>query len=263
MQVGPRGCDDGPMAFSELSRPWRMRSNDNPRGGLLLCHGFTGAPQSMRPWAEHHAAAGWEVLLPLLPGHAATWQEMARTTRHDWLDAVRRAALELLERHERIAVAGLSMGGTLALALAQDPGIGPRLRGLALVNPAVSVPRAAVLAPVIWPLVRTMPAIASDIAAPGVVEEAYERTPLRSVAQLRALTAQVRRGLPRVRTPILLATSPRDGVVDPRDSDLVAARAGGVVERLRLADSRHVATLDHDAPRIFGTSLRFLEETSP
>lgn len=250
------------MAFSELSRPWRMRGDYNPRGGLLLCHGFTGAPQSMRPWAEHHAAAGWEVSLPLLPGHATTWQEMTRTTRHDWYGEVRRAALELLERHERIAVAGMSMGGTLSLALAQDPTIAPRLQGLALVNPAATVPRAALLSPLVWPLVRSLPAIASDIAAPGGIEEAYERTPMRSVAQLRALTAQVRRALPRVRTPLLLATSPQDHVVDPRDSDLIAARVGGVVERLRLPDSHHVATLDHDAPRIFEASLRFLEETS-
>src|SRR5699024_11322210 len=43
-EPGGRGCDDGPMAFSELSHPWRARGHSNPRGGLLLCHGFTGSP---------------------------------------------------------------------------------------------------------------------------------------------------------------------------------------------------------------------------
>jgi carboxylesterase len=40
--------------------------------GVVLCHGFTGSPQSMRPWAEHLAAAGLSVRLPRLPGHGTT-----------------------------------------------------------------------------------------------------------------------------------------------------------------------------------------------
>ena len=46
--------------------------------GVLLCHGFTGSPQSLRPWAEYLAAAGLTVSLPRLPGHGTTWQEMAQ-----------------------------------------------------------------------------------------------------------------------------------------------------------------------------------------
>ena len=43
---------------------------DLPGGpvGALLCHGFTGTTQSMRPWAEHLAAAGLTVTAPRLPG---------------------------------------------------------------------------------------------------------------------------------------------------------------------------------------------------
>ena len=109
------------MAFSELSRPWRARGHSNPRGGLLLCHGFTGSPQSMRPWAEHHAALGWEVELPLLPGHARTEQDLARTIWQDWYECVREAALELSGTLGPIAVGGLSMGGT-------SPSRSPRTR---------------------------------------------------------------------------------------------------------------------------------------
>ncbi len=37
--------------------------------GVLVLHGFTGNPQSMRSLAEAFAAAGYTVELPLLPGH--------------------------------------------------------------------------------------------------------------------------------------------------------------------------------------------------
>ena len=31
---------------------------DGGEVGVVLSHGFTGSPQSLRPWAEHLAAAG-------------------------------------------------------------------------------------------------------------------------------------------------------------------------------------------------------------
>ena len=32
--------------------------------GVLLCHGFTGSPQTLRPWAEYLAQQGFTVSLP-------------------------------------------------------------------------------------------------------------------------------------------------------------------------------------------------------
>ena len=36
--------------------------------GVLLCHGFTSTPATMRPWGEHLAEAGFTVRCPRLPG---------------------------------------------------------------------------------------------------------------------------------------------------------------------------------------------------
>ena len=54
--------------------------HEGDRHAVLLCHGFTGNPSSLRPWAEAIAAAGHTVHLPRLPGHGTSWQDMARTT---------------------------------------------------------------------------------------------------------------------------------------------------------------------------------------
>ena len=78
--------------------------------GVLLCHGFTGSPQSLRPWAEYLAEAGLSVWLPRLPGHGTTWQEMARTRWEDWYAEVDRAFDELRAKSDEIFVMGLSMG---------------------------------------------------------------------------------------------------------------------------------------------------------
>ena len=52
--------------------------------GVLVCHGFTGSPQSVRPWADHLAAQGLTVSLPLLPGHGTRWEDLAVTGWQDW-----------------------------------------------------------------------------------------------------------------------------------------------------------------------------------
>src|SRR6185503_951996 len=66
--------------------------------GVLVCHGFTGSPQSVRPWAERLAAEDFTVRLPRLPGHGTSWQEMNRTQWADWLAEAERAFAELVER---------------------------------------------------------------------------------------------------------------------------------------------------------------------
>lgn len=251
------------MAFSELSRPWRGSGHSNPRGGLLLCHGFTGSPQSMRPWAEDHAARGWDVDLPLLPGHATSERELAGTTWQDWYGCVRDAALALSAEHGPIAVGGLSMGGALALALAEDPQLEGRIAAVVAVNPGMTLPAAANVAELIAPVVRTLPGIGSDIAREDAAEEAYARLPVRAVAQLRRLFRRTRRDLGAVQVPLLLATSREDHTVPPADSDIVAAGVRGPVERLPLPRSYHLATLDHDADLLFETSARFLDEHLP
>ena len=53
--------------------PW---SADGGPHGVLVLHGFTGNPQSMRGLAEAFAAAGFTVELPLLPGHGTSVDDM-------------------------------------------------------------------------------------------------------------------------------------------------------------------------------------------
>lgn len=252
------GTDD---RFSERARPWHGSAHSTvaPRGGLLLCHGFTGTPQSLRDWGEDHAARGWEVSLPLLPGHGTSWRELARTPWRAWTEAVREAARELAARHGTIAVGGLSMGGALALALAEEGDTACTVGALVLVNPSLALPRTSAMAlPVLQHVVSSIAPIASDTAN-GAVEEAYPRTPVRAAEQMRRLQRRVRSALGEVHCPVLLATSPEDHVVDPRCSDLVARAVSGRVERLALTRSHHVATLDADAPLLFGRSAEFLD----
>src|SRR5438445_13568545 len=107
--------------------------------GVVLSHGFTGMPASMRPWAEHLAAAGFSVRLPLLPGHGGTWQETNRTRWTDWYRTVEGAYDELAARCTTGFAGGLSMGATLVGRLDEQKGDGGA--GLVLVKLACGAAR--------------------------------------------------------------------------------------------------------------------------
>ena len=245
----PEGARVDPFAA-----PYAGGPDDGPP--VLVLHGFSGSPRSMRPWAEHLAGHGFRVDLPRLPGHGTSWRELNLTGWQDWYAAAERALLRLAEATGRpVGVGGLSMGGALALRLAQ---VHPDLvHGLVLVNPVVSIadPRIRVLR-LIRLLTPSLGGIAGDVAKPGADEGGYDRTPLHALHSQTHLWAMVREDLPRVRTPLLVYRSRQDHVADPSSVTLIrdvvasADRTFVVLER-----SYHVATLDHEARVIFEGSV--------
>ncbi|WP_415950817.1 alpha/beta hydrolase [Streptomyces sp. KLOTTS4A1] len=237
------------------AEPFRHEGDDI---GILLCHGFTGSPQSLRPWAEYLAARGHTVSLPLLPGHGTRWQDMQVTGWQDWYAEVDRELRALSERCAKVFVFGLSMGGALTLRLAAKHG--DAISGIVVVNPLNKMhdPLAFAL-PVMRHLVRSTKGIASDIAKEGAEELGYDRVPLHAAHSLRQFTRLVDAELPQVTQPMLLLHSPQDHVVSPADSARILSRVSSTdVEEILLEQSYHVATLDHDADRIFEESHAFV-----
>ena len=107
--------------------------------GVLVLHGFTGNPSSMRRLAEAMVALGHHVEMPRLPGHGTTIDDMLDTGWADWSGEVAAAHARLAERVESIVVMGLSMGGALTLWCGFNL---PGIAGLVCVNPG-DVPPAA------------------------------------------------------------------------------------------------------------------------
>ncbi len=249
--------DEETVLLSAQAEPVRIDGGDV---GVLLSHGFTGSPASMRPFAEHLARAGCTVRVPRLPGHGTTWQEMNRTRWPDWYTEVDAHLTELRTRCSRVAVAGLSMGGCLALRLAEQRPAD--VDALVLVNPVVaSADRRLLALPALRFARGSMPGIGNDIKKPGVVENGYDRTPLHALHSLTRLWRDVSAGLSDVRQPLLLFRSAQDHVVDPSSARLILSSISSPVrEEVVLHDSYHVATLDNDAPVIFARTEAFLTE---
>jgi len=229
---------------------------ENGPVGVLLVHGFTGTPHSMRPLAEAYAQAGYTVCLPRLKGHGTHYEDMERTTFHDWIASVEEGYEWLKQRCETIFVTGLSMGGTLTLYLAEQH---PEIRGIVPINAAVDIPAITAGMAGGGEVPRYLDSIGSDLKKPDVKELSYEKTPTASLFQLAQLMERVKKELGRIACPALIFVSDEDHVVPPGNGDIIFQGIQSPdKEIVRLRNSYHVATLDYDQQVIIERSLQFL-----
>ncbi len=233
------------------AEPWSHHapptSEDRAAAGVLVLHGFTGNPSSMRGLAEALAGAGFHVEMPRLPGHGTTLADMMTTGWADWAGEADAAYDRLAARTDAIVVAGLSMGGSLALWTALQH---PELRGVIGINPATRRQPPDVRSALDEMLAAgtdVMPGIGSDIADPDAHESAYEGVPLRPLMSfLDDGLAVIEGRYGELAMPLLLLTSREDHVVPPADSEYLAEHYGGPVDHRWLERSYHVATQDFD-----------------
>jgi carboxylesterase len=241
-----------------LTLPARPELTAGRSIGVLLVHGFTGSPASMKPWAQALADRGYAVEVPLLPGHGTRWQDLNRVSWTDWYAEASAAFDRLRQDCDAVVVGGLSVGGSVALRLAEERG--DEVAGIVLVNPFVSSTRKELRAlPVLKYVVPSTRGVVNDIKKPGQDEHGYQRLPIKGLAAVTAMWKVVVPDLKRVTQPLLYFRSTDDHVIDASSSATVLRGVGSADLEERLLDnSYHVATLDHDADRIFTESAEFI-----
>jgi carboxylesterase len=239
---------------------------------VLCLHGFTGTPFEVRPVAEALAGRGFSVAAPVLAGHCGTVEQLNATRWPDWYGSVEAALEQLLEDvgGAPVAIAGFSLGGLLALRLA-------RLR------PANVAALAVIAAPLrlrgyqvqavrtlarLPALLRRGPlAVLPKFGGYDVLDDEMKRQnpglpgmPIAGIASLVELGELVRRDLPDVRTPVLVAHGEQDRTVPLGDSLELAGTIGStVIERLFLPRSGHLLAIDVERSTLIEAVTRFFD----
>lgn len=233
--------------------------NEGSATGVVVLHGFTGSPRSLQEYAVRLADAGYTVALPRLTGHCSCPEDMEKTRWVDWTADAEAAFRWVSDRSERVFATGLSMGGTLALWLAEQH---QDLAGVITVNAAIRFPHewlmrvaGAVGVP------RWVKGVGNDISEPGQDERCYDRIPVRATREFALLMAEVRRNLGRISCPALIFSSANDHVVPLQNQrDLYAALRSPEKRLVTLEKSFHVATMDYDRDAVYRQALAFIAE---
>lgn len=242
--------DPSPFAFS------------SGETGVLLIHGFTGAPTEMRPLGEYLASHGYTVRGPLLPGHGTKAEDLNAVSWKDWAHVVEDNYRALRSHCQRVFVAGLSLGGLLALELASRH---REAAGLILYAPALLVTERRLPLSVVFRHVR--PLIPKDGLGDADLWNAeahnriwcYDYQPVGGGAQVWFLQRQIRKTLQRVTQPTILFQGRRDRSVRADSPYFILGRLGSTETRLIwLEKSGHNLLVDAGREEVFAETLTWI-----
>ncbi len=229
------------------------------RAAALCLHGLTGTPYEVRPLGEAMAASGIRAVGPWNPGHDTTPEDLAGTTYEQWVEAAREHFRKLRERHERVFIVGMSMGGLLALTLAAEE----EVDALVVVGTPLRLS---------WPITLSVPLLkylrpfleksgGSDIRddAARARHPGYKQMPLASVHELLHLQRRVQHGLKRVSAPILVAHGALDKTANPANAREIFDCVSSAVKEISILEaSGHVCPVDIDGPTLAAATAEFL-----
>ena len=237
------------------SEPLRLFAG---KTGVLMLHGFTGSPASIKPWALAMHERGLSVAVPRLAGHGTHWTDLNKVTWQDWYQSVEDEFLELKKTCDQVFVAGFSVGGALALRLSQIRG--SEIAGTILLNASIYDERKRFK--LVGLLSTFLPSIrggAGDVAKPGARKHGYERIPLRGLNQVRKLWEVVERDLYLVDLPLMVAYSLNDHVVHPVCSETIIDNVYSAdIREVVFEKSFHNVALDHDAELLNEETMDFI-----
>jgi alpha-beta hydrolase superfamily lysophospholipase len=247
-----------------------LEPGDRPIGGVLLLHGLTDSPYSLRSAGVALADRGLRVVGMRLPGHGTAPAGLLRFEVEDLEAATRLAMADLrstLDQGQPIHMVGYSNGAALAVSYALDTlddATLPRPDTLVLISPAIAITRLAAIGRIRTGL-SSLPGFgraAWQVIEPELDPYKYQSFPLHAAGVTQRLTTGLARrvarraeagpvrGLP----PILAFVSTVDSTV----------KAAAVAESLlgRLAPEGHELVL-FDVNRLAVVQFMLVDDPAP
>lgn len=240
-----------------LARPFQFINNHET--GLLFIHGFTASPSELLPTAQLLHEKGIDVYGPLLPGHGTTVKQLEATTWQDWYRCVKENVTQLLPNYQRLFIAGLSMGGLLALLAAVEIA---ELAGVIAINAPIYYKNRFINQWSIGFLRRfrtSWPKKEGNLAG----RFAYSGYPLQAFYSMQQLRKLVMMKIEEVSIPAMIVQSEQDEVIRAKSAAYVARALNIPINRmLVLSDSYHIATMGSEKDKLTEQMASFIQEVT-
>lgn len=182
---------------------------ESTRVGVLLLHGLSDSPYSMRSLGEALAKQCLWVRAALLPGHGTNAEDLIEVERDDWRQATKITIENFAAETDSLYVAGFSTGGALALNYAKENEA--NVSGLILFSPLLKINSSIDwLSPYLAPVLTWLDHKESDDYAK------YASIPVPAIAQAYELANETRFELEAspLALPVFIAMSAEDNTVD-------------------------------------------------
>jgi alpha-beta hydrolase superfamily lysophospholipase len=186
---------------TDWNRSYVLEPDGPPVGAVVLLHGLTDSPYSLRVIGQRYRARGFLVIAIRLPGHGTVPSGLSHVKWKDWLAATRMAVREARRRVPAplpLQLVGFSNGGALAMKYSLDALGDPHLARadrIVLIGPMIGITAMARFAGIAgWPSI--LPAFAKA-AWLSIIPEfnpfKYNSFPVNGAVQSHLLTRVLQR----------------------------------------------------------------------
>lgn len=247
------------MQIIEGAETFLLEGNNGK--AVLLLHGYTGTTAEMRPLGNHLHSLGYTVLCPRLPGHGTSVEDLKETVASQWVAAAKLGYAILAKQYSKIYVAGLSMGGLLAIVIVATEKVE---RAAFLATPIFLQDKRAPFLPILRYFIHYLPKHKRNYHEMQKYCQAYDRMPTKPLTSLFALIKACKKELvQKITVPCLVLQSTIEHTVEPKSAQYIYDNLGTPKEAKKLVwleKSGHILTLDAEHEKVFQTVVDFFAE---
>lgn len=253
--------------------------NKNKKAVLLL-HGLTGTPLELRWVARDFSKAGYDVYFPILPGHCSSMEELKKTKWQDLYTFTKNFYLDLKAKYNEVFVAGLCVGGMLALVLGiefQD------IDGVASWSPVMDIDGWAIpWYKFLLPLGLYTPLkhiyywkekepygiknesmrkkIMSMMFSEKTEMMAYDKIPAYIILELKKMSRYIKKHISYLKAPLIIIHSKEDDLSSIKGAKFIYEKTSSVFKKfIELSDSYHIITMDNEKAIVSKETINFFE----
>lgn len=225
--------------------------------GCLLIHGFSSTPAELRELGESLSKEGYTVLSILLSGHGTVVENMEKSNYGDWIKSAEEGYERLKKTCTKIYVIGHSMGGLLALNLAENYKVD---KLVALAPALVSKSKASKYAGIIKHFMKYTEWPPEERPEEETKYQlGYAKIPLRSVEQLNKLQKVTRKDLKKIVSPLLIVHSINDNAIHANGIKLIENKVSSKeIHKHYLNNSGHNITIEREKGIVVKEVIAFL-----
>ncbi|MDP2176888.1 alpha/beta fold hydrolase [Methylicorpusculum sp.] len=246
--------------------PYLLHPAHSNGKGVLLIHGLLARPAELRNYGEHLALQGYTVMGVRLKGHGTSPYALRAQAMEDWFASVVRGFKILSAYTDRIAVAGFSTGGALALKLAAH--YPEHIIGvLASSVPIKFMRKSFMLVPFLHGTNKLVewvssyegvkPFIENDTEHPDIN---YRNTPIKSLYELRRLIFDMYELLDAVTAPTLIIQADEDPIVAASGAKELFSLIGSNEKEMEVIQAHHHGILMDNTAGTWALTDRFLNQ---
>jgi len=253
-----------------------LKHSSGVKKAVLLLHGMTGAPSELAYLGRYLFAAGFDVYIPVLPGHCSSTEALKRTLWQDWYNFSINEYDKLKEDYDEVHVSGICLGAVLALCIASER---KSVKSVACLSTTLfldgwGIPWIIFMLPLAlytvikffyaWPESGSL-GVKNDSVRVKVQKSMEKENsdildcfPTLCILQIIRLSKFARKNFYKVEAPTLIIHSDRDDITSPKGAYIVFNKINSKIrEFIRLRNSFHLIVLDNEKDFVFERTRDF------